>query len=217
MVKYSIIRVKGEEAMSGHNPEVVAVDVTQVDSRTDEEKIATAIVPYARDDARARYLGLRASGFTIREALKLIGYAHSTLSKWRLDSRFVDIETRLPEYRAELSKEYANLEFLRNYRLVLEKDFRILKRSLNPQYADFNGDKIEIPLTKQDQEYLIKMRTHYTPQQLQIIEALVSGNGKDDSFDFTKFVIEASRTVERVRVEGKKIPAIESEDEDNGS
>ena len=176
------------------------------------EAIAQSIIPYPRDDSRARYLGLRASGFTIREALKLTGNAHSTLSLWRKNPQFVDIENRLPEYQKTLSKEYANLEFLRNYRLVLEKDYRVLKHSLNPQYADVDGIKVEIPLTKQEQEYLIKMRSHYTPQQLQIIESIVSGDGDKGEFDFTKFVLEASRTVEKIRIEGGKVKSIPSPD-----
>ena len=174
---------------------------------TAEEQIAKSIVPYNRDDARARYLGLRASGFGIREALKLIGKAQSTLSAWRHDSEFVDLENRIPELRKTLALEYANLEFLRNYRLILEKDYRVIKASLVK-------DSI---LPTQDHQYLLKMRSHYTPQQLQIIEVLISGSAPGQEFNFTDFIIEASRTQERVRIETRKrsdselAPIIETE------
>lgn len=170
------------------------------DITTPEEHIAQSILPYNRDDARARYLGLRASGFTIREALRLIGKAHSTLSFWRQDAEFVQLEVRLPEFKKELALEYANLEFLRNYRLVLEKDYRILKTSLNP---DKDTEGKPVPMSTQDQAYLLKMRTHYTPQQLQIIETLIRAETGDTGFDFTQFVLTASKIEQRVKLEVK--------------
>jgi len=161
---------------------------------TAEEQIAKSIIPYNRDDARARYLGLRASGFSIREALRLIGKAQSTLSAWRHDEEFSDLENRIPEFRKELSLEYTNLEFVRNYRLILEKDYRVIKASLEK----------DAELSKQNHEYLLKLRTHYTPQQLQVIEALVIGETAGGEFDFTSVVIEMARTQERIRIETRK-------------
>lgn len=167
-----------------------------------EVSIAQSIIPYNRDDDKAQYLGLRASGFTIREALRLIHKAHSTLSYWRKDSQFVDLETRLPEFRDKLALEYANLEFLRNYRLILEKDYKIIKKSL--------GLEKEQVLSIQEQNYLLKMRSHYTPQQLQIIETLIKAEWAGKGvFDFTEFVLTASKIEERVRLEGKVGGAVE--------
>lgn len=162
--------------------------------RTTDEAIAQSIVPYNRDDARCRYLGLRASGFAIREALRLIGKAQSTLSAWRHDEEFLDLENRIPEFRKQLSLEYVSLEFARNYRLILEKDYRVIKESLEK-------DKV---LSPQDIQYLLKLRSHYTPQQLQIIEALVIGETIGGEFDFTRFVLEVARTQERVTIETRK-------------
>lgn len=165
------------------------IDMSEVVST--EERIAQSIVPYARDDARCRYLGLRASGFTIREALRLIGKAQSTLSAWRHDETFSGLEIRLPELRRELALEYANLEFLRNYRLILEKDYRVIKGSL---------DKNAV-LSAQDHQYLLKLRSHYTPQQLQVIETLYAAGSGAEGFDFTQFVLTASRTKDEIRIE----------------
>lgn len=175
--------------------------------RSTEESIAQSIVPYNRDDARCRYLGLRASGFTIREALRLIGKAQSTLSAWRHDKTFADLETRLPELRRELALEYANLEFLRNYRLILEKDYRVIKSSLDKK----------VILSAQDHQYLLKLRSHYTPQQLQIIEVLYAADKAGEGFDFTDFVLSMSRTKESMTIGTRKrsdaeLSTIEGED-----
>ena len=156
---------------------------------TDEEKIAAAIVPYNRDDDRARYLGLRSSGFKIREALQLLGKAKSTLSHWRLDPDFVQLENRLPEFRKALALEYTGLEFIRNFRLILEKDLRVIQRSLQ---KDTEGNSVL--LSDQEQQYLVKMRNQYTPQQLQVIEALITESGVGEGFDFTGKVLELTRT-----------------------
>ncbi|KKL93083.1 hypothetical protein LCGC14_1878290, partial [marine sediment metagenome] len=105
--------------------------VTELDIEPEApETIAQSIIPYNRDDDRARYLGLRSSGFSIREAMRWLGKAHSTLSYWRESEEFVSLEKRLPEFRKTLSLEYVGLEFLRNYRLVLEKDVRVIRHSL---------------------------------------------------------------------------------------
>ncbi len=154
----------------------------------DAEAIAQSFVPYNRDDDRARYLGLRASGFKIKEALKLVGVAKSTLSFWRNDAKFKECEDNLPHYRKQLAREYANLEFLRNYRLVLEKDYRILKKALG--MYDEGEDKT---LSKQECDYLLKLRAAYGPQQLEAIQTIMKNYGDSGDFDFTKLVLERSR------------------------
>lgn len=172
-----------------------------------EESIAQSIVPYNRDDDRARYLGLRASGFKIREALQLLDKAKSTLSFWRLDSEFVNLESRLPEFKHELAVEYANLEFLRNYRLVMEKDFRVVKESLETiTINDANGvaKTVPKPMSAQDYQYLLKLRTHYTPQQLQIIETIMNpakaGVAGPSDFNFTELVLTLQRSKETLEI-----------------
>ncbi|MFA5353306.1 MAG: hypothetical protein WC291_03680 [Thermodesulfovibrionales bacterium] len=187
--------------MSGHSDDRPPILLADPQSQTETEKIAQSILPYSRDDPKARYLSLRSSGFTIREALRLIGYAHSTLSKWREVPEFVALEERIPEFRQQLSLEYAGLEFVRNFRLVLEKDLRVLQKSL---YPERDGDGKPLPMPDEEQSYLLKLRAFYTPQQLQIMEALLKGQTAtpvEGEFDFTKFVMTAARTREELRVE----------------
>ncbi len=171
---------------------------------TPEESIPRAVVPYNRDDDRSRYLGLRASGFTIREALGLIGKAKSTLSLWRHDEVFTDLENRIPELRKTLALEYASLEFLRNYRLVLEKDFRVIKGSLKKEtFLDSEGKPRKLSMDSQDFQYLLKLRAHYTPQQLQAIEQVLGAESDKGSLkdNWTDLVLSFSRKTEEVRVE----------------
>ena len=194
--------------MSGHSDTRTPQILPDPPQQTVTEKIAQSLIPYQRDDARARYLSLRCSGFTIREALRLIKNAHSTLSLWRQSPEFVACEEKIPEIRKELSMEYANLEWMRNFRLVLEKDYQVLQKSLYPE-KDAAGRVI--PISGEDHSYLLKMRTQYTPQQLQIMEALVSQE-KNVGMDFTDFVLTAHKMEQRITIEAHKVLA-----GDNGS
>lgn len=169
-----------------------------------EVAIASTLVPYSRDDARARYLGYMSCGFDIRETLQLIGRKKSWLSWCRTDPKFVELENNLPEIRKSLAKEYIELEFYRNFRLVLEKDYRILRKTLNPDQvpvvlADGSTKEVDAVLPRQDQEYLLKIRSQYNAQQLQIIEALVSGAG--GGFNFAQWVAENQEVVQISRTD----------------
>ena len=175
---------------------------SKLPAATAEESIPRSIVPYNRDDDKSRYLGLRASGFTIREALGLIGKSKSSLSAWRHDTVFVNLEDKTPELRKTLALEYASLEFLRNYRLILEKDFRVIKDSLSRKTEhDDDGKPYVVSQNSQDFQYLLKLRAHYTPQQLQAIEQLFGKGDGDKSFNWTDFVMTLSRTKEEIKVE----------------
>ena len=165
-----------------------------------EESIPRSFVGYNRDDDRSRYLGLRASGFTIREALGLVGKAKSTLSLWRHEQTFLDYENNIPELRKTLALEYAGLEFLRNYRLILEKDFRVLKGSLTRKVTLGDDGKSSVAQQdSQDFQYLLKLRAHYTPQQLQSIEQMFGKGDNKEDFNWMEHVMEYSRT-ETVKV-----------------
>jgi len=157
-----------------------------------EVAIAGAVVPFPRSSDKAYYLGYLCSGLSVREALKMIGKSKQWLSNCRHlyedKEKFADLEQRIPEFRKELSKEYVELEWFRNFRFVLEKDRRILMKSLS---SDF--------LTKQDHDYLIKLRSQYTPQQLSILEAVVSGGG--DGFNFARWVADNPEIIQLSRTD----------------
>ena len=173
---------------------------------TPEEAIPRNIVPWSRDDDKSRYLGLRASGFGIREALNFLGKAKSTLSMWRQNEVFVNLENNIPELRKTLAMEYAGLEFLRNYRLVLEKDYRVLKGSLNRKAVyDDDGVPHQSPQDQQDYQYLLRLRQHYTPQQLQAIEQLFGrGDSSGESLNWTDLVLTLSKKTEEIKIESRQ-------------
>jgi hypothetical protein len=160
--------------------------------RTPEEAIPKSILPWNFDDDRARYLGLRCSGFDIMESLRLIDKAKSTLSHWRTDEKFLSLEQDIPNLRKTLGLEFASIEWLRNFRLILEKDKRVLDKSLDSRLP---------MLQKQDQEYLLKMRSTYNPQQLALLqEMLKSAKGGEGAINLTDMFIRMSKTTETMEI-----------------
>jgi len=123
-------------------------------------------------------MGYLACGFCPEEALYMLGLKVDWLEEQRQDEGFNAIEVSIPEIRKELSREYIELDFFRNFRLVLEKDYRVLKASI----------EYEI-LPKQQHEYLLKLRSAYNPQQLQILEQVMKGVGAE-GWNFAKYVHE---------------------------
>ena len=167
-----------------------------------EVSIASSLIPYDRDDERALYFGYRASGLSVRETLHMIQRSKPWLSLQRHDPVFVDLGHRIPEFRRELSKEYVEIEFFRNFRLILEKDHQIIQKSLNL--------KRDETLSRQDQEYLIKLRSQYSPTQIQILEAIVQGG--QGGFNFAQFVAEHPDIIQMSRTDTVTLARGTSED-----
>ena len=145
---------------------------------TTTEGIAQSLLPYYMDGGKkARYLSYMIASFSVREALKLTGVTHKTLTIWRnTDPKFVELEESTPELKRQLADQLIDIEFTRNFRLILDKDFQIL-------YKDATSET----LTEKEQQYLLVIRKFYTPQQLMMIKQLVSGDGdRDKPFDFTR-------------------------------
>lgn len=145
------------------------------------ENIAKSLVPYYTEGGKkANYLSYLVAGFSIMESCKL-GKVHlKTVFRWReSDPNFATIEEQCTtEIRKRLADELIDIEFTRNFRLVLAKDFQIL-------FKDAQG----ILLTEKEQQYLLVIRKFYTPQQFVMIKRLISGDGSDEAFDFTKTVL----------------------------
>jgi hypothetical protein len=179
-----------------------------------EVSIATTLIPWRKDDYRARFLGYLACGFNVEESLYMLGLNLAWLEEQRQDKLFSSFELKVPEIRKELSKEYIELDFFRNFRLVLEKDYRILNLSLKTDSAG-----TPYPMSKQDHDYLLKLRSAYSPQQLQIMEQVMKGVGTE-GWNFAKLVadnqnkiLEFSRT-DKITVMDKpsEIPSQSSQD-----
>ncbi len=173
-------------------PEIVADDT---------ESIIRSIFEVDGNSNKSRYLGYKASGFSVRESLRLTGIHEKTLHRWRDgDPVFVVQENKLPELRKTLGVNFAHLEFLRNMRLFLEKDYQILQKSLRTP----NPTDPATIMTKSEQDYLLRIRSIYTPQQLEVMGALIGvASESHQPIDFTKLILSISQSKSEIRVEGK--------------
>jgi len=159
------------------------LDTEQITGITPGEGMVQSLIPlYLEGDKKAAFLGYIVAGFSRAEAQRLAGIHRKTLARWTLnDPTFVDFLAKLPEVRKSLSDQLLDIEFTRNFRLIMAKDFRIL-------YKDAVGKA----LTLDENEYLKVIRKFYTPQHLISMRQLLSGdvNSKDEAFDWTKTVLE---------------------------
>lgn len=159
----------------------------------DMENIAESMIPYfGTSQKKTDYLGYRAAGFEVREACQLVGVHQKTPNFWRkTDPEFAEVEKQaVTTLRHQMTKEHLGVKFTRNYALILEKDFNIIRKSM-----------AEDGLTSQENAYLLRARTHYTPQQLQILQQLL-GNAPQE-VSFADIVLKLSRTREEISIEGK--------------
>lgn len=158
---------------------------------TPTEGIAQTLVPYYTDGGKkARYLSYIVAAFSVMEACKLAKVHHKSVLRWREDDPiFVALENKAStELRKQLSDQIIDIEFTRNFRLVLAKDFEILFK-----------DATDTPLSQVEQQYLLTIRKFYTPQQFAMIKQLVSAkDGEGEAFDFTKTVLTIRLEKERL-------------------
>ena len=158
---------------------------------SEAENITEAMVPYFPEDSKkSKYISYRVSGFTVREALHLTGIHERSVQRWRKsDPKFLELEsTGISELRKGLSNHYVQLQYTRNMHLVLQKDYTILAKSITKPDD----------LTKAEHEYLLKLRTFYTPQQLALIKEVVSDT--TNSENFTDIVFRISREREELTI-----------------
>lgn len=133
--------------------------------------------PYMRS-----YLSFRACGFSFRESCQLAGVGESTVRRWKASySDFAELDEKgnIRELVDKFSYRYLEFEFLRNYRLVLKKDYDvILKSVLTPE-----------SMAKGEENYLMRARSHYTPEQLAVIKKLIEAGGMEE-LSFTQLVLQ---------------------------
>jgi len=156
------------------------------------EDIAQALIPYYPEDSKkSKYLSYRVCGFTLREARDLVKITETSIRRWRKeDAEFAKLDTTgLNQLKEQLSAKYLNIEFTRNFHLVLQKDLKVLIKSLQAPTT----------LSPQENQYLLKLRAFYTPQQFAMIQQLV-GETTGEGFDFTKLIFEIRREREEIKI-----------------
>jgi len=138
-------------------------------------KSAAALVPL-KDPRMQEFLAYRALGFNQTEACNLLGIHRSIIAGWRTkEPRFLEMEENLHELREELATKAINIAYLRNFVMVMEKDRRILQKAIEESNKfDDDGNELaedeKVELTKEEREYLHKIRGQYTPVQLQMLK-----------------------------------------------
>lgn len=164
---------------------VITTDLSVINP-DDMEEIAESIIPQMDRQTKTEYLAFRACGFGVRDACQLAGIHQRTVQLWRTnDEKFADAEVKcIDSLRQTLANEHINIRFTRNYALILEKDFLVIKKSLDSE-----------PMSKSEHEYLLKARGHYTPQQMEVLKRLLSGRDNTDSF--SELIIKLSRETSR--------------------
>lgn len=142
---------------------------------------------------KMQYLTYRATGFTFREACKLVGIKKTRVDLWRReDPAFRDFEiNRLKELQHDASGEILRIEFLRNMRLALYRDFKVLFKAAQSLQA----------LTPAEMQYLRLIRKHYTPQDLLALDKALAA----DDVSSTTSIGQVN-----VFVDGKHIESVEA-------
>lgn len=154
--------------------------------------IARSILPSfnEEDSKKSEYLGYRLNFFSRQEATELTGIHPKTVTRWREDPQFALIDgDGLTTLRKTLQTEFTDMQFSRNFHMVLKKDFRILYK-----------DACSQPLTEYEQDYLIKIRQHYTPQSLAMVKQLLNGGTVEEPFNFTKLTLTIKRETEQIEM-----------------
>ena len=146
---------------------------------------------------KADYLGYRATGFPIRQALYLADISWSTLKRWRdTDSEFANIETnRIEELQSSVGNDLIHLGFLRNMRLAMKIDFKILLKAVHHMES----------LTDREYQYLKRMRSLYGSSELLAVNRALMPEGGED-FDFSDLVLSITEKRTEVRLAKKRDP-----------
>jgi hypothetical protein len=152
------------------------------------ESITESLMPVFSDSSlKSKYLSFRATGFSMRESVKLTGISMRTLQRWREDdARFkkTDLDG-MNDIRKRMGADVVFMEFLRNFRVCLAKDSLVLDKA----YKNPRG------MTDDEKQYLKLIRPLYTPQQLNLVrQALTTDDSRVQSFNFNDIVMKLSRT-----------------------
>lgn len=157
---------------------------------SDTEEMASSMLPMLVNDGfgetskRADYLSKRVCNFSVREACQLANVTEKSVRRWRAaDPNFNHLDTEgMTDLRKALSTQLIDMEYTRNFHLVLQKDFTILYK-----------DATSVPLTEKEYEYLLKIRQHYNAQSLAMVKQLLGGGTVEAPFDFTRLTMTIKR------------------------
>ncbi|KKM27389.1 hypothetical protein LCGC14_1575230 [marine sediment metagenome] len=140
---------------------------------SETEEMASSRLPMLQADGgdgkRADYLSKRVCNFSMRESCKLANVSEKSVRRWReADPNFLHLDTEgITDLRKKLGNELIDMEYTRNFHLVLQKDFKVLYK-----------DAIGSTLTEDETAYLLKViRKHYTPQDIIAVDKAMQPDG----------------------------------------
>lgn len=169
---------------------------------TGEKALLSRIPLLAGDDSKSNYLSYRATGFGVAEAATLAKIAVATVKQWRkTDKAFKHIEEhRLKELQNEVSRDVLHLGFMRNMRLMLEYDAKIIWKMFND----------EDEMHPSERTYFNSIRKHYTPGDLLSLSKAVEPERHNDKVE----IILSWGNATSVTVQDEMIDEVEGEFKD---
>ncbi|KKM05211.1 hypothetical protein LCGC14_1756430 [marine sediment metagenome] len=133
---------------------------------TGEQALLARIPLQSGSSKKALYLSYRATGFPVRQACALTEIDLPKLHKWRKqDPQFKKFEDEQLDFlQQNVAGDVIRLEFLRNFRMILKKDMRVIRKAL------FEPDE----LSDHEEKYFFLIRKHYTANDLLSLEKAVA-------------------------------------------
>ena len=180
--------------MTKHEVQVVESGKSDIEP-DDYEEMLKARIPLSNNPRKASYLSYRASGFSVRESCALVPVNFATVQAWRRDDEeFRNWESgeKLAWLQHNISSDLMTMEFMRNFRLALRMDFKILYKA-NYNFAGMTDNEIAV---------LKAIRKHYTPQDLMSIQRALQPDA--DALPPGSYRESITVTVEGRQVEGEE-------------
>ena len=152
----------------------------EVDIASSEDALFSRIA-LSNNPRKSAYLGYRSCGFAFREACNLVPVSESTVKAWRRDDpEFADFESnRLYELQKNIGPDILRLEFLRNFKLALKGDYKVLQKAallgVNPTSPEANYG-----LSQREFDYLKTIRKHYGPQEVLALHRALEPEAMDE-------------------------------------
>lgn len=166
--------------------------VIDPDQPVEEGQLEGLFPVKSEHEPRYKFLSYRYQGFTLKDSQRKAAVTIQQIQYWRrCDPQFRELESGLlGPRRNQIRKEIFGLAFLRNYALILEKDYTVLKKD-----AELG---VEV-LSKEEELYLRRIRQFYTPVQMENMQHLIDGLGTkrgEETEEFASIIKRVTRKAE---------------------
>ena len=166
--------------------------VIDPDKPVEEGQLEGLFPVKSEHEPRYKFLSYRYQGFTLKESQKKSEVSIQQIQYWRrADPQFRELELGLlGPNRNQIRKEIFGLAYLRNYALILEKDYVVLQRD-----AELGVEA----LSKEESAYLRRIRQFYTPSQMEDMQRLIGGFGVkrgEETEEFANIIKRVTRKAE---------------------